>query len=96
MAESSWPVSAITQEHLQNLLSQVYMIAAELATCHVLVDPASPAPVGGYIVACAEFYERGFGVPSHQFLCLLLQFYDLELHHLTPLGILHVATFVTL
>jgi hypothetical protein len=35
-------------------------------------------------------------VPLHRFLCLLLQFYGLELHHLTPLGILHIAAFVTL
>jgi hypothetical protein len=42
------------------------------------------------------FYEQGFGVPSHQFLLSLLQFYALELHHLTPSGILHMAAFVTL
>jgi hypothetical protein len=35
-------------------------------------------------------------VPSHRFFCSLLQFYGLELHHLTPLGILHIAAFVTL
>jgi hypothetical protein len=35
-------------------------------------------------------------VPSHRFLCCLLQFYGLELHHLTPSGILHMAAFVTL
>jgi hypothetical protein len=35
-------------------------------------------------------------VPSHKFLRLLLQFYGLELQHLTPLGILHMAAFVTL
>jgi hypothetical protein len=35
-------------------------------------------------------------VPSHQFLCSLLHFYGLELHHLTPLGILHIEAFVTL
>jgi hypothetical protein len=92
----SWPASAIMQEHLQNLISQWYMTAAELAICCVPEDSASPAPVGGYIVACVMFYERGFGVPSHQFLYLLLQFYGLELHHLTPLGILHIAAFVTM
>jgi hypothetical protein len=42
------------------------------------------------------FYEQGFGVPSHQFLLSLLQFYALELHHLTLSGILHMAAFVTL
>jgi hypothetical protein len=35
-------------------------------------------------------------VPSHQFLRSLQQFYGLELHHLTPSGILHMAAFVTL
>jgi hypothetical protein len=47
-------------------------------------------------MACSAFYEPGFGAPPHQFLCLLLQFNDLELHHLTPLGILYIANFITL
>jgi hypothetical protein len=33
------------------------MIAAKLANCCVLVDPASPTPVEGYVVACSVFYE---------------------------------------
>jgi hypothetical protein len=72
------------------------MIAVEFATCLVLVDLVSAAPAGGYVMACAGFYEQGFGVPSHQFLHSLLQSYGLELHHLTTLGILHMAAFVTL
>jgi hypothetical protein len=72
------------------------MIMAELATCRVPEDPASPALVGGYVVACTAFNEWGFGVPSHQFLCSLLRSYDLEPHHLTPSRILHMAAFVTL
>jgi hypothetical protein len=46
MAESSWPTSAVTQEHLQNLVSQGYMTAAELATYRVPEDSTSPAPAG--------------------------------------------------
>jgi hypothetical protein len=72
------------------------MTVVELATCHVPADPASPAPVVGYVVACSAFYERGFGAPTDRFLDLLLQFYGLELHHLTPLGILHITAFITL
>jgi hypothetical protein len=34
--------------------------------------------------------------PSHWFLLFLLRHYNLELHHLTPLGVLHIAAFVTL
>jgi hypothetical protein len=72
------------------------MTAVELATCCVPEDSVSPAPAGGYVVASVVFYEPGFGVPSHRFLCLLLQFYGLELHHLTSSGILHIAAFACL
>jgi hypothetical protein len=72
MVELGWLASEVTQEHLQNLVSQGFMIVVELATCYVPVDPASPPPVGGYVVACVTFYERGFGVPSQRFLRSLL------------------------
>jgi hypothetical protein len=65
-------------------------------TCRVPEDPASPSPAGGYVVMCTVFYKCGFDVPSQQFLRSLLWSYGLELHHLTPLGILHMAAFVTL
>jgi hypothetical protein len=72
------------------------MTVAELVTCHVPEDPASPALAKGYVVSFVAFYERGFSVPSHRFLRSLLHHYHLELHNLTPSGILHIATFVTL
>jgi hypothetical protein len=62
------------------------MTTTELATCHVPEDPAFPALAWGYVMACSTFYERGFGVPSHQFLRYLLWSYGLELHHLTSSG----------
>jgi hypothetical protein len=60
-------VSEVTQEHLEKLMRQGYMIAAELATCRVSEDLASPALVGGYIMACVAISEQGYGVPSHRF-----------------------------
>jgi hypothetical protein len=33
---------------------------------------SSPVPARGYVMACATFYERGFGMLSHQFLHSLL------------------------
>jgi hypothetical protein len=95
MAELDWPMSEVMQEHLQNLISQGYMIALGLATYRVPEDPVSPQ-AGEYVVGCIVFYEWGFGVPSHQFLYSLLQFYNLELHHSTPWGILYIAAFMTL
>jgi hypothetical protein len=55
-----------------------------------------PAPVKGYMVSFTAFYEQGFGVPLQQFLRSLLWYYGLELHHLTPLRVLHIASFMTL
>jgi hypothetical protein len=55
MAELSWPMSEVTHEHLQNLVSQGYMTATKLATCCVPANPACPAPVVGYVMACAAF-----------------------------------------
>jgi hypothetical protein len=72
MAELSWSVLEVTQEHQQNLMSQGYMTTVKLATYRVPEDLASPAPTEGYVVACMAFYKGGFGVPSHRFFHLLL------------------------
>jgi hypothetical protein len=47
-------------------------------------------------VPFVPFYERGFSTPPHRFLRSLLRYYGLELHHLTPSGVLHIEAFVTL
>jgi hypothetical protein len=96
MAGSSWPASEVTQDYLQNLISKGCMIAVELATYLVPAGPESLAPVEGFIVVCAAFYVRGFDLLSHRCLCSCLRSYGLELHHLTPSWILHMAAFVTL
>ena len=44
----------------------------------------------------AHFHEWGFTVPTHRFLRGLLDYYQVELHHLTPNGVQHMATFVAL
>jgi hypothetical protein len=72
------------------------MTVVELATCLVPAGPESLAPVEGFIMVCVTFYERGFGLPLHRFLCSLLWSYGLELHHLTPSGIRHMAAFTIL
>jgi hypothetical protein len=87
MVEQIWTPSKVTQEHLQNLMSQGFMMAAELVT---------PTLEERYVVSFMAFYKRGFDVPSHQFLHSLLEHYRLELHNLTPSGILHIVVFVTM
>jgi hypothetical protein len=96
MAEQDWTLSIVTLSHLQKLVKHGFMEVAELEVCQVLKDHAFPAPIEGYAVSFTTFYEKGFDVPLHQFLRLLLWYYGLELHHLTPSGVLHIMAFVTL
>jgi hypothetical protein len=72
------------------------MIASELATCHVPEDPVFLAPTEGYVPSFMAFYEWGFGTPLQQFPYSLLQYYGLELHILTPSGVLHIGAFMSL
>jgi hypothetical protein len=77
-------------------MSQGLMTAMKLTTRHVPEDLASRALAEGHVVAFTAFFERGFGVPSHRFLHSLVHYYNMELHNLNPLEIMHIATFVTL
>ncbi|WVZ84997.1 hypothetical protein U9M48_031962 [Paspalum notatum var. saurae] len=56
----------------------------------------APSPRGDKVVVLAPFYERGFGLPLHPFMRGLLFFYGLEIQHLNPNAILHMACFITL
>jgi hypothetical protein len=96
VVEHDWTPSTTMPSHLQKLVKQGFMTVVDLMACHVSEDPVFPMPMEGYMVSFVVFYERGFSMPSHQFLRSLLWYYDLELHHMTPLGVLHIAAFVTL
>jgi hypothetical protein len=96
MVEQDWTPSNVMQGHLQTLVNQGFMMVMDLAACRVPEDHVFPVPVEGYVVTFTTFYEQGFGVPLHQFLHSLLRQYGLELHNLTPSGVLRIAAFVTL
>ena len=40
-----------------------------------------------------DFVERGLALPVSEFLYALLQFWGIQLHHLTPQSILHLSIF---
>ena len=54
----------------------------------------APAPPDGYIVSFALFHECGLTVPPYLFFQGLLHHYQIELHHLNPNGIRHIAAFI--
>ena len=55
-----------------------------------------PAPRKEERVCFMPFLLRGLGFPIHPFLRGLLEFYEIQLHNLTPGSILHISGFVAL
>ena len=50
-------------------------------------------PTAGYVVSFLTFHDRGFGILSSRFICVLTQYYWVELHNFNPNSITHVAIF---
>ena len=54
-----------------------------------------PQPRSNKVVSFLTFHEHGLGYTAHWFLRGLLNESGLELQHLNPTGVLHIAGFVT-
>ena len=54
-----------------------------------------PQPWASEVVYFFAFHERRLGYPAHWFLCGLLNEWGLELQHLNPTRVLHIAGFIT-
>jgi hypothetical protein len=55
-----------------------------------------PTPNTNEIVVLSSFFQRGFGLPTCEFLRGLLHHYEIKLVHLNPNSILQIAVFVHL
>jgi hypothetical protein len=66
----------------------------DLEGCRIPVDRSVPWSGPDEVISFAAFHERGLALLAHQFLCHLLSYYQIELHHLSPGRILHIVTFV--
>jgi hypothetical protein len=55
--------------------------------CHILLSGPDK------VVSFAAFHEQGLALLTHHFLCSLLLYYHIELHHPAPGGIIHITTF---
>jgi hypothetical protein len=53
-------------------------------------------PPTGFWVMFLAFLFCGLSLPAHEFLLGLLFVYGVQLHHLTPNYLLHIACFITL
>ena len=92
-----WCRSDITPQRLEGLVRHGLLCLLTAAEEWRLPgDEDEPSPPKGYVVSFARFHERGFATPAHKFLRGLLDYYKVELQHLTPNGVQHIAAFIAL
>ena len=92
-----WCRSDITFQRMEGLIQRGVLCAQTVGEEWLLPGEEDvPSPPDGYVVSFAHFQERGFATPAHRFLRGLLHYYKIELQHLNPNGIQHMAAFVAL
>jgi Putative gypsy type transposon len=78
------------------LVRKGFLPSREISGARAPADPNDPTPGDGEALVLGCFFERGLGLPVHGFVRGLLYSYQIQLHHLNPTGILHIAFFITL
>jgi Putative gypsy type transposon len=91
-----FPKSDLRAERLRGLEKKGFLPARGVSGARLPQDPRNPVPEDGEALVHAAFFERGLGLPLHPFVRGLLFHYGLQLHHLNPNGVLHLAFFITL
>jgi hypothetical protein len=93
-AATSWVPSEFEESDLTMAQREGFLIGGEQ-----VIFPSTeriPKPPSDYRVMFLTFLLHGLSLPAHEFLRGLLFVYGMQLHHLTPNSILHIAYFITL
>ena len=94
---ATWRRSVMTKADLEALVSRGELPALTAAEEWRLPgDEEFPSPPEGYVVSLVAFHRCGFTVLAGDLIRGVLHEYELELQHLTPHGVLHMAVFVVL
>ena len=80
---------------LEAFVAKGFLPPQEVVHWRVPKKEEFPQPRPDEVVSFLTFHERGLGYPAHWFLRGLLNEWGLELQHLNPTGVLHIASFVT-
>ena len=79
---------------LEAFVTKGFLPPQEVAHWRVPEKEEFPQPRPDKVVSFLTFHERGLGYPTHWSLRGPLNEWRLELQHLNPMGVLHIAGFV--
>jgi hypothetical protein len=89
-----WTYSKCSNKKLMNLVSEGLLQEKSLVNWRPSFRELLPMENMDEIVSFYHFSEWGLALPSCSFFRGLLYFYGLELHHLNPNSICHIAIFI--
>lgn len=92
-----WYCSDVTNDHTSSLASCNLIYESTKAMEWMAPgDEDVSRPPNDYVVSFLLFHECGLALLPHCFFCGLLHHYNIELLHLNPYGIKHIAMFMVL
>ena len=91
-----WKKSKLSKVAISSLVSRRLLQSRTLIQWQPAEAHGRPFERTSEIVLFKAFVERGLALPACDFLRGLLFFWGIQLHHLTPDSILHIAIFVQL
>jgi len=91
-----WKKSKLSEAAISSLVSRHLLQSRALIQWQSAEGHGRPFEKTFEIVLFKAFVERGLAIPACDFLRSLLFFWGVQLHHLTPDSVLHIAIFVQL
>src|SRR5947207_8658508 len=94
--EEVWMKSTVTKKDLKKMVTDKVLPEKLLIGWRAADGELFSTANTGELVVFEPFFYRGFSLPTNNFFWGLLHFYGIELVHLNPNSILHIATFIPL
>ena len=94
--DGDWQRSTVKKTDFELLCAQGLLPPSDQGQVRAPGKEVYPAPREGERVCFVDFLPRGFGFPLHDFVCGLLYAYGVQIHDLTPNGVLSIASFIML
>ena len=89
-----WKKCTASEEEIQSLVRQGLLLDKTILQWKSCSGELFPTENNQEIPLFLSFCERGFGMPASPFFKEFLSFYNLQVHHLNPNGILYLSVFV--
>ncbi len=92
--ESQRAPSNVIEQNMKEMVVHDVLLAKEIIGWRPACGEPFPTPDMHVVVVFSHFFYGGFSLPTSKFFRGILEFYGINLHHLNPNSIVHMANFV--